>query len=100
MQSDDKHINGGIMHTSTEASQLLQDALTKMRSATQVINNLVIEHEYQDVAVLVTQAGAALIEAAVLLLDSKDEDALDALEQADDLLDSVYKIIDGEVDED
>jgi hypothetical protein len=88
------------MHTSTEAAQLLQEAIAKTRAATQVINNLVIEHEYQDVAVLVTQAGAALMEAAVLLLDSKDEAALDALEQADDLLDSVYKIIDGEVDED
>ena len=87
------------MHTSTEAAQLLQEALTKTRAATQVINNLVIEHEYQDVAVLVAQAGAALMEAAMLLLDSKDEAALDALEQADDLLDAVYKIIDGEVDE-
>lgn len=88
------------MHTSTEAAQLLQDALAKTRAATNVINNLVIEHEYQDVAILVTQAGEALINAAVLLLDSNDEAALDALEQADDLLDSVYKIIDGEVDED
>lgn len=88
------------MHTSSEAIQLLQEALAKTRAATQVINNLVIEHEYQDVAVLVAQAGAALIEAAVLLLDSKDEAALDSIEQADDLLDSVYKIIDGEVDED
>ena len=88
------------MHTSTEAVQLLQEALARTRAAIQVINNLVIEHEYQDVAVLVAQAGAALMEAAVLLLESKDEDALDAIEQADDLLDSVYKIIDGEVDED
>lgn len=88
------------MHTSTEAAQLLQDALAKTRAATNVINNLVIEHEYQDVAILVTQAGEALINAAVLLLNSNDEAALDALEQADDLLDSVYKIIDGEVDED
>lgn len=88
------------MHTSSEAIQLLQEALAKTRAATQVINNLVIEHEYQDVAVLVAQAGAALMEAAVLLLESNDEAALDALEQADDMLDSVYKIIDGEVDED
>ncbi len=88
------------MHTSAEAAQLLQDALAKTRAATNVINNLVIEHEYQDVAILVTQAGEALINAVVLLLDSKDEAALDALEQADDLLDSVYKIIDGEIDED
>jgi len=88
------------MHTSTEASQLLQEALAKTRAAAQVINNLVIEHEYQDVAVLVAQAGAALMEAAMLLLESKDEEALDSIEQADDLLDAVYKIIDGEIDED
>lgn len=88
------------MHTSTEAAQLLQEALAKTRAAAQVINNLVIEHEYQDVAVLVAQAGAALMEAAMLLLESKDEEALDSIEQADDLLDAVYKIIDGEIDED
>jgi hypothetical protein len=88
------------MNTSTEAIRLLQDALTKTRAAADVINNLVIEHDYQDVAILVAQAGTALLESAMLLMESKYEDALDALEQADDLLDEVYKIIDGETDED
>jgi hypothetical protein len=88
------------MNTSTEAVKQLQEALAKTQSATQVINNLIAEHEYQDVASLVAQAGAALLEAAALLMQSKDEDALAALEAADDLMDSVYGIIDGEVDED
>jgi hypothetical protein len=88
------------MNTSSEAVRLLQEALTKAQSAAQVINDLIVEHEYQDVASLVTQAGAALLESAALLMQSKDEDALNMLEQADDLLDSVYAIIDGETDED
>lgn len=88
------------MNTSTEAVRLLQEALTSTRAATQVIKDLIAAHEYQDVADLVSQAGAALLESAALLMQSKDEDALNRLEQADDLLDSVYAIIDGETDED
>ncbi len=88
------------MRTSTEVVQMLQEALARTKSATQALNDLAIEHEYQDVAALVIQASAALLEAASLLLESHDEDALDALETADDLLDEVYKIIDGETDED
>lgn len=87
------------MHTSTEAAQILQDALARTRSAIDVINNLAIEHEYQDVAVLIAQAGAALLDSAALLMESNDEDALNALDHAEDLLDEVYKIIDGETDD-
>lgn len=87
------------MNTSTEALRLLQEALSTTRAATQVIDNLIADHDYQDVASLVSQAAAALLESATLLMQSKDESALDALEQADDLLDSVYNIIDGETDE-
>jgi hypothetical protein len=88
------------MHTSTEAIQLLQEAITKTQAANNVMTNLAIEHDYQDVAILVAQAGAALIECAALLMDKRDEDALESLDQAEDLLDEVYKIIDGETDED
>ncbi len=51
-------------------------------------------------ATLVTQAAAELLEAAAQLMHSQDESALDALGRADDLLDAVYDIIDGETDED
>ena len=88
------------MNTSSEALQRLQDALAKTRAAKQVVNDLIVEHDYQDVAALVTEAAESLLEAAVSLMQSQDEAALNALEQADDLLDSVYAIIDGETDED
>ena len=88
------------MNTSTEASQLLEQALTTSRSAVSVIDNLIAEHEYQDVASLVTQAAAALLESAALLMQKQDEEALDVLDKAEDMLDAVYDIIDGEVDED
>lgn len=87
------------MNTSTEAIRLLQEAVKTARGAEQVINDLIAPHDYQDVALLVAQAAVALLESAALLMQSKDEDALDALENADDLLDSVWAIIDGEVDE-
>jgi hypothetical protein len=88
-----------LMNTATHATELLSAALEKTREATRVINDLIVAHEYQDVAVLVAQAGEALLESAALLMQSKDEAALDALDRADDLLDSVYTIIDGETDE-
>ena len=78
------------MNTSSAAAQLLQEALAKTQAATGVINDLIVEHEYQDVAALVTRAAASLLQSAALLMQSKDEDALNALEQADDLLDAVY----------
>lgn len=87
------------MNTSAEAIQLLQEALTKTQAATKAINNLMVEHEYQDIAVLVAQAGAALLESAALLMQSQDEEAVEALERADDLLDTVFAIIDAETDE-
>ncbi|MBZ0285356.1 MAG: hypothetical protein K8L97_31775 [Anaerolineae bacterium] len=88
------------MNTSAEAIRLLQEALTDAQAATKVIDDLIVEHQYQDVALLVAHAAATLLQSATLLMQSKDEDALTALEQADDFLDEVYAIIDGETDED
>jgi hypothetical protein len=88
------------MNTSLEAVKRLQQALAQTRDAQKVIDDLIVEHDYQDVATLVTQAAAALLESAALLMQSQDEAALDALESADELLDSVYSIIDAETDED
>ena len=87
------------MNTSTEAIHLLQQAQASALAARSVIDNLVVEHDYQDVATLVAQAAAALLEAASLLMLSQDESALDQLETADDLLDSVYDIINAETDD-
>lgn len=87
------------MNTSTEALRLLEDAIKATKEAERVIKNLIAAHEYQDVAALVTQAAAALLESAEHLMKSDDEAGLDALEAADDLLDSIWNIIDGEVDD-
>ncbi len=88
------------MNTSTRATELLQNALKSTREAAGVIDNLIAAHDYQDVASLVAQAGAALLEAASLLMASKGDDAMEQIEKAEDLLDSVYAIIEGELDED
>jgi hypothetical protein len=88
------------MNTSTRANELLQAALKSTREAADVIDNLIAAHDYQDVASLVAQAGAALLEAAALLMASDGDAAIDQIERAEDLLDSVYAIIDGEIDED
>ncbi len=89
-----------MVNTSSEAIKRLEQVSAQTREITQIINNLMVEHEYQDVASLVTQAANQLLNAATALLRSQDEAALEALESADDLLDSVYDIIDAETDED
>jgi hypothetical protein len=88
------------MHTSTEAIRKLELAQKEAREALVTIDNLLAAHDYQDVASLVTKAAIAMLESATLLMQSQDEAALNALERADDLLDNVYDIIDGELDED
>ena len=87
------------MSTSGEAIHLLEQARTATAAAQKVVDNLIVEHDYQDVATLVSQAATALIDAAILLLQSNDEGALDMLETSDDLLDAVYDIVNSETDE-
>lgn len=87
------------MNTSIDAVKLLQQAHAQAKQAADIIDNLAVEHEYQDVASLVAQAAAALLEGASLLMQSQDEAAVDALGRADDLLDAVYDIIDAETDD-
>ncbi len=88
------------MNTSARVSELLQQALNSTREAERVVNDLIAAHDYQDVALLVTQAASALLESAALLMQSQGEAAFDEIEKAEDLLDSVYHIIDGEIDDD
>jgi hypothetical protein len=88
------------MNTSSEAIKTLEQARTNAEAAAQIINNLIAEHDYQDVALLVANAASALLTAATHLMQSDDVEAFVALERADDYLDSVYDIIDGETDED
>lgn len=89
-----------MINTSSEASKRLEQALATTREAVTIIDNLIAEHEYQDVASLVSQAAVKLLESASALMQSNDEAGISALESADDLLDAVWDIIDGETDED
>lgn len=88
------------MNTTSEAVKQLQETLKINRQALSVIDNLIAEHDYQDVASLVTQASIALLETSIALMQSQDESAIEKLESAEDLLDAVWAIIEGEVDED
>ena len=87
------------MNTTTRATELLGQALQTTRDAERIVNDLIVAHDYQDVALLVTQAAAELLDSALLLMQSQGEAAFDAMEKAEDLLDSVYDIINGELDE-
>lgn len=88
------------MSTSGEAMKSLEQALTTTRTALKQIDDLIVAHDYQDVASLVTNAAASLLQSANFLMQSKDEDAFAVLEAADDYLDAVYDIIDSETEED
>ena len=70
------------MNTSTRASELLRQALASAREAEGVVNDLIVAHDYQDVALLVTQAANALLESAALLMESDGETAFGRIEQA------------------
>jgi len=88
------------MSTSADVIQSLEQAASITRTAVKQIDDLVVEHDYQDVAILIAQAAEALLEAASQLMLSKDEVALEALDRADELLDSVYAVIEGDLGED
>jgi hypothetical protein len=88
------------MSTSGEALKTLEQALTTTRTAVKQLDDLIVPHDYQDVASLVANAAASLLQSAAYLMQSKDEDAFAALEAADDYLDEVYHIIDSETEED
>ena len=87
------------MNTTSRANELLQQALASAREAEGVVNDLIAAHDYQDVALVVTQAAEALIEAAALLMQSEGDAAFDAIDRAEDLLDTVYSIIEADLDD-
>ncbi len=87
------------MNTSSEALRLLQEAANSTQQALNVIDNLVVEHDFQDVASLIAQAANALLTSAQQLMQSNDVAAFEAMENAEDLLDAVYAIIDADLGE-
>lgn len=86
------------MNTSAMVIEKLQNAHQNAVQAMEITDNLFVEHEYQDVALLVTRAAAVLLEAATHLMESDDQAALGALEDAEELMDAVFQIIDSELD--
>jgi hypothetical protein len=94
-----KSEDNSCMTTSSEVVKSLDQALTNARNAINSIDNLIVEHDYQDVALLITQAATALLESAMFMMQSNDEEGFGALERADDILDAVYDIIDSELDD-
>lgn len=88
------------MNTSTEAIKRLQEALATTQDATNIIDNLLATHNYQDVASLLAKAAQKLIEASTKLMESEDEAALDALDLAEDYIDEFYDILDGDLADD
>lgn len=88
------------METSSMAVGQLAQALSAAREASRIIDNLIAEHEYQDVASLTVKAAAELLQATTHMMQSQSDMALSAMDAADELMDAVFTIIDGEVEED
>jgi len=86
------------MNTSSEVVKQLQETIEKLQTAQNTLENLIAVHDYQDVAALVIQASEALLHAGIALMQSEDNNALDLVETAEDLLEEMYKIIDGDLD--
>lgn len=86
------------MNTSSEVAKQLQETIEKLQSAQNTLENLIAVHDYQDVAALVIQSAEALLHAAVALMQSEDNNAIELVESAEDLLEEMYKIIDGDLD--
>ncbi len=87
------------MNTAPQALIHLQQAASAAAEAQSVINDLIVAHDYQDVASLVTEAAAALLAAASKLLTMEDEPAIELIERCEDLIDQVYEIIESDLDE-
>jgi hypothetical protein len=87
------------MNTSSEAIKQLQESLAAAQKSADTIENLIAVHDYQDVAMLMAHAAAKMLESTILLMEKDDEAALDELENAEDLIEEVYKIIDGDTDD-
>ena len=86
------------MNTSTEVIKQLQETIEKAQKAQNTVDNLIAVHDYQDVASLVIQAAEAMLHSGIALMQSEDENALNLIESAEDLIDDIYKIIEGDLD--
>lgn len=86
------------MKTSADVIKQLQEAIETTQAAHSTLNDLIAVHDYQDVAGLVIQSSEALLHATIAFLQSDDQTAVDLVESAEDLLEDMYNIIDGDLD--
>jgi hypothetical protein len=86
--------------TTQEVLKQLENAQVGTRAAITALNGLIVPHDYQDVAGLVAKSALELLNAAQALMQSDDARAFAAIERADELLEGVFDIVDGELDED
>lgn len=83
--------------TSGEAVSQLETAAQQAHKAALTIDNLLAAHDYQDVAGIAARAGQALLEAAAAFMKNDDEAAFRSIDAAEDFLDVLYDIVDGEL---
>jgi len=86
--------------TSSEVIKQLEQAQAATQAAIGALNSLIVPHDYQDVAGLVAQAALQLLGATQALMQSDDTRAFAAIEQADELLEGAFAIIDSELEDD
>jgi len=86
------------MNTSNQAIEALETALANCQNSSKIIENLIAPHDYQDVALILSQASEKLIEATLALMNKDDENALDMMSLAEDFIDDVYDTIEGDLD--
>lgn len=83
--------------TSGEAVNQLVAAAQQAHKAALTIDNLLAAHDYQDVAGIAARAGQALLDAATAFMKNDDESAFRSIDAAEDFLDALYDIVDGEL---
>ncbi len=86
--------------TSSEVVKQLELAQAATQAAINALNSLIVPHDYQDVAAFVAKASLQLLQATHALMQSDDTRAFAAIEQADELLDGAFEIIDSELEDD
>lgn len=85
------------MKTSKDVLAKLADAKSTTDDAHTTLRELVAVHDYQDVTGLVIQAAEQLLVAAEQFMQKDSQTALDKIEAAEDLLDELYDIIEGDL---
>lgn len=86
--------------TTQEVTKQLEQARAATQAALTALNDLIVPHDYQDVATLVGKAALELLQATQALMQADDTTAFAAIERADELIDGAFEIVDAELDDD